>query len=117
MVPASPAGLKSINYLSSINFFKPILKSMLFLRDRRPSVVRQTFLAMKLIVILLIAGFLQASAKTNAQNVTLSGKDIPLEQVFKRIQSQTPYVFFYDAGLLKSSHPVTLNLKNVSALL
>lgn len=86
---------------------------MLFYENRIMPASRQTFMAMKFITALLFAGFLQASATSKAQNVTITGKNLPLEKVFKTIQSQTPYVFFYDPGLLRNAKPVNLNLRSV----
>lgn len=56
--------------------------------------------------------FFQASATGRAQNITITGTDLPVKKVFALIKGQTGYVFFYDAGLLKKSHPVTLNHTN-----
>lgn len=69
-------------------------------------------LAMKLTCILVAACILQASAKTVAQTVTLSAKDMALTKVFESIKSQTGYVFFYDAQLLQKAKPVTLKVSN-----
>lgn len=74
---------------------------------------RQTLLAMKLTTFVLLALLFQASATGNAQNVTLSVRDMPVKKVFSAIKKQTGFVFFYDAELMKKAHPVSLNLKNV----
>lgn len=73
---------------------------------------RQIRLAMKLTVFLLTACILQASANGHAQTISFSGSNVPLKKVFAAIKSQTGYVFFYDASLLKESRPVTVELKN-----
>jgi TonB-dependent SusC/RagA subfamily outer membrane receptor len=72
----------------------------------------KTLLAMKLTFILLVASFLQVSAKTAAQSVTLSAKEMPLIKVFEAIKTQTGFVFFYDAALLQQAKPVNLTVKN-----
>ncbi|MGC4234060.1 MAG: TonB-dependent receptor [Niabella sp.] len=69
---------------------------------------------MKLLVLFLVAGMLQVSAKGYSQQVSVSGKSLSLEKIFKTIERQTDYVFFYDQDALKNAGPVTLNLKNVS---
>ncbi len=74
---------------------------------------RRFTLAMKLTVFILTVFFLQAAASGEAQNVTVSGRDMPLKKVLATLKAQTGYVFFYDASLLKKSLPVTLDLKNV----
>ena len=50
----------------------------------------------QLIVGLLLLVFIQVSASTYAQNVSLKVKDMPLDQVFKLVEGQTEYVFLYD---------------------
>lgn len=73
----------------------------------------KTLLVMRLTAILLLAGVLQVSARTNAQTVTYSGRSVPLTEVFSVIKKQTGYLFFYRKEDLSSTVPVTLQLKNV----
>ncbi|MGK6350714.1 TonB-dependent receptor [Parapedobacter sp. DT-150] len=49
-----------------------------------------------IIVGLLLSIFIQVSASTYAQKVSLDVKDIPLGRVFKLVEDQTGYVFVYD---------------------
>ncbi len=81
---------------------------------RVPPVPRQILLSMKFVIIFMILGFLNVSAKTNAQKVSISGKDLSLTKVFKEIKDQTGYVFFYDQGLIQKAKPVTIDVKGVS---
>lgn len=75
----------------------------------------QTILVMKFLILFLLLGVFQASAKyTNAQDVTIQGKNMTLKKVFKEIRQQAGYVFFYDAELLKKAKPVTVDIKKVS---
>ncbi|WP_316825449.1 SusC/RagA family TonB-linked outer membrane protein [Pedobacter miscanthi] len=67
---------------------------------------------MKLTALLLTAIILQVSATTLAQKVTLKEKNITLDQVFNKISSQTGYDFLYTTSLLKSTKPVTIDVKN-----
>lgn len=69
-------------------------------------------LIMKLTTLLLLAAVLQVSARTTAQTVSISGKEMPLVKVFESIKSQTGFVFFYDAVLLQQGKPVSLKVKN-----
>ena len=69
---------------------------------------------MKLTVILVLAACLQVNANGYAQKVTLQVKNVPLENIFMSIKSQTGYGFFFDQELMKQSRPVTVNIKNVS---
>ena len=71
---------------------------------------RQIILAMKLTVMLMVL-FLQVSASSDAQRVTISGAEMPVKKVFSIIKDQTGYLFFYDAELLKQAHPVSINVK------
>lgn len=69
-------------------------------------------LVMKLTCIFLLAALLQVSAKTVAQTVTISGKEMSLVKVFETIKAQTGFVFFYDAVLLQQGKKVNLKVKN-----
>jgi len=68
---------------------------------------------MKLIIVLLTATFLQVSAGTYAQNVTLKQKNVKLVTIFKEIRKQTGYDFIYSDRMLENVKPVDLNLTNV----
>lgn len=69
---------------------------------------------MKLFVVLLITTGLQATAKpSDAQYVTISGKNITLVKVFKKIRAQTDYQFFYKTEFLRSAKPIDINVRNV----
>lgn len=72
----------------------------------------KTLLAMKLTVFLLLVGSLHVSANGYSQNVTLTAKNAPLERVFKSIQSQTGYGFFYDKAWMKKASHVTIDVRN-----
>ncbi|MFH6989432.1 TonB-dependent receptor [Flavobacterium collinsii] len=67
---------------------------------------------MKLTSILVIALTLQVSASVSSQTVTFSGKNVAIKKVLSVIKSQTNYVFFYDAEILKNAKPISLNLVN-----
>lgn len=64
----------------------------------------KAILIMKFIGIFLLVACLEVSAIGYSQNITLSVKNAPLEQVFKAIESQTGLVFFYDNSLLKKAN-------------
>lgn len=73
---------------------------------------RQAVLIMKLTTILSIVACLQVSAKAVSQNITLSAKDAPLQTVFKEIQRQTDYRFFYTVGVIEGTKKVSIDVKN-----
>lgn len=73
----------------------------------------KTLLVMRLTLLLLTAAALQVSAKSAAQTVTYSGKDVPLEKVFSIVEQQTGYVVFFDYSLLQGSRSVSISVKDV----
>ena len=58
--------------------------------------------------------FLLTCTAGRAQTVTLSGRDMPLKQVFAAIKKQTGYVVFYNQQMLTGTKPVTLTVNKVS---
>lgn len=77
------------------------------------SLTKKLTKAMKLIVIFLTAFCLQVSAAAFSQKVSISQKNMPLEQVLKEIKRQTGYFFLYDLDLIQQkSKPVSINVKN-----
>jgi len=71
-------------------------------------------LIMKMIIIIILISLIQVSAATYGQRVTLSEKNISLKKVFKQIRNQTGYDFMYDAAIMKSIHPIDIDLRNTS---
>lgn len=69
---------------------------------------------MKLTVLLIVLGFLQISAKSFSQNVTINVKETPIRKVFSAIEKQTGYGFFYRYKDMEQAAPVTLNLTNAT---
>ncbi|MGN7818558.1 TonB-dependent receptor [Chitinophaga sp. 22536] len=63
---------------------------------------------MRLTVMLLIAATLKVSAGASAQTVSLSARNISMENVFTAVKKQTGYLFFYDRTLLRSTRPVSI---------
>lgn len=74
--------------------------------------VRQTLLIMKFTAVLLLAAFLQVSARGTAQNVTLSETNVSLQKIFRQINKQTGYQFFYEDALLDKAGKVSVNITN-----
>ncbi|WP_046368515.1 SusC/RagA family TonB-linked outer membrane protein [Flavihumibacter petaseus] len=68
---------------------------------------------MKLTFILLTAAFLQVSANGFSQNVSLTLKDAPIEQVFREIEKQTGVGFLYTKKMLRDIPKITVNLQDV----
>ncbi len=72
----------------------------------------QTLLYMKLTALLLFVACLHVSARTYSQKVSLSGKNISLEQVFEMVKAQTGYDAIYNPDLLRKTKPITIDVKN-----
>lgn len=79
---------------------------------RQPVSRTPILLGMKLTVLFLFAATLSVSARTHAQNVSISGKDLSLKEVFVQIHQQTGYDFLYDSKEIEKALPVTLNVKD-----
>lgn len=69
---------------------------------------------MKLIILLIFAFCLQASATGYGQTVTLSAKNMPLEKVFKEVKRQTNFSFVYTRAQILNTQPVTCNIVNTN---
>ncbi|WP_177192145.1 SusC/RagA family TonB-linked outer membrane protein [Chitinophaga arvensicola] len=68
---------------------------------------------MKLTMLLLTVGFLNVSATALSQNVSLSGKNLPLETVFKEVKQQTGFIFLYPEIVLSKAKPVEVHVSNM----
>ncbi|NII25845.1 SusC/RagA family TonB-linked outer membrane protein [Pseudoflavitalea sp. X16] len=68
---------------------------------------------MKLTIVLLVAGLVQANAFTgHSQQLTMDVKDESLVRVFAIIKKQTGYVYFGATEILAKARPVTIHVKN-----
>ena len=74
----------------------------------------KSLLIMKLIIILLTASFLQVSAASYAQKISITVKDASLKDVFKKLRKQSGYNFLYDSDVLNDAGPVNLSVKDAS---
>src|SRR5690606_1026539 len=72
----------------------------------------KTLLIMKFTAILLLAASLQVTASGFSQKVTLSERNAPLTGIFRSIQEQTGYVFFFDESWIRESDRVTIKVRN-----
>lgn len=78
------------------------------------SLVGKTWMIMKLTIVLILFFTFQVTAKTNAQKVTIVRNNIHLSEVFKDIEQQTGFHFFYDKDLIQNTDPIDLRLKNAT---
>ena len=65
--------------------------------------LRQKLLMMNLTAFFLMATFLQVSAGGYSQKISISLKNVPVEKLFKEIENQSEYRFFYNEKVLKNS--------------
>jgi len=84
----------------------------LFQRERPAYVLSKTLLIMKLTVILLFTVLLQVNAGTFAQKVSLNKKNLSLEQLFKKIHTQTGYNFIYTGKLLSQANLINIHVED-----
>jgi len=77
------------------------------------SYVFKLLLTMKLTTLLIFTFLFQVRAASQAQ-ITIVDRQITLERVFKEIQKQAGYDFFYNNDLIRNIRPVSLNLHNAN---
>jgi TonB-linked SusC/RagA family outer membrane protein len=77
-----------------------------------PGFTKKLLLFMKLTTLMLFLAFMQVSASTLAQKVTLSERNASLTTIFEQIRNQTGYDFAYTTSTIKAARPVTIDVKN-----
>ncbi|WP_175549643.1 STN domain-containing protein [Chryseobacterium polytrichastri] len=63
--------------------------------------------------IMLFTSLLAAATNLRAQNVTIEAKAVPMYQVFKQIEKQTGFLFWYKGKMLGKSTPITISITNM----
>ncbi|MEO9004666.1 MAG: TonB-dependent receptor plug domain-containing protein, partial [Ginsengibacter sp.] len=91
-----------------------VSKSVAFPNKSGTTLIKKTWLIMKMTIVLLTIACLQLSAKGYTQSVTLTVKNATLEKVFQELKKQTGYDFWYESKLLQNAKKVTLEIKNSS---
>ena len=66
---------------------------------------------MKLIVLFLTVSFLNVSATTLAQHVTLHVRNMPVKKVLERLTRQTGYNFIAESAVLAKLKPLSIDVK------
>ena len=74
----------------------------------------KTWMIMKLTVIFLLFLVFQVSAKNYAQKINIIKKHAALLDVFKDIEQQTGFLFFYDKALIQKVEPIDISLTNAT---
>src|SRR5688572_25128109 len=76
--------------------------------------VKQTLRIMNITAIILLSACLTSYAAGFSQKVTLSVKNMPVQQVFKEVSRQTGFSFIYNEAMFEKFAPVTIEVKDVS---
>jgi len=75
---------------------------------------RKLLLVMRLTAAILLLTFMQISASTMAQKVSIVEKNASLERVLKEIRKQSGYDIIYDLNIILDAKPVSINVNQVS---
>ncbi len=68
---------------------------------------------MKLTTLMLFLAFMQVSASTLAQKVSLSERNASLTTIFEQIRNQTGYDFAYTTSTIKAAKPISIDVDKV----
>jgi TonB-linked SusC/RagA family outer membrane protein len=68
----------------------------------------------RLITVFLITVCLQVSTRGFSQTIVLAERNAPLQSVFKKIEQQTGYLFWYEDDLIKQAKKITISIKSNS---
>ena len=74
----------------------------------------KTWMIMKLTIALLLFFTFQVNAKSDAQKITIVKNNVHLSEVFKEIEHQTGFLFFYDKALIKNTDPIDISVKDAT---
>ncbi|MBS1598435.1 MAG: SusC/RagA family TonB-linked outer membrane protein [Bacteroidetes bacterium] len=69
---------------------------------------------MKLTAVFLILFCIQSRADVNAQGISLSLHNVPMERLFDEVKKQSEYDFWYESDLLKLAKKINIDIKNAS---
>lgn len=71
-------------------------------------------LKMKLTFAICLIAFMQVSASSLAQKITLNVKNLSFNKLLDNLEQQSGYHFLYDEELLSGAKPVTINVKDAT---
>ncbi len=78
------------------------------------SLMTKSCMIMKLTIAMLMLCTLQVNAHSYAQKLTIAKKNALLPEVFKAIERQTGYLFFYDKDQVRKAEPIDIALTNAT---
>src|SRR5258708_39811019 len=73
----------------------------------------KTLFTMRLTMVLLTVACIQVSARSVTQNITINAEKAPLKTIFKSIEKQTIYIFFYKPALLQTCAKINLHKQDI----
>jgi hypothetical protein len=73
---------------------------------------RKLWLIMRLTTIIILVTFMQVSATTFAQKVTLEYSNMNLKKIFRELKSQTGYNFLYTERQMVNAKPVDIKVRD-----
>ncbi|HTF30481.1 MAG TPA: SusC/RagA family TonB-linked outer membrane protein, partial [Flavitalea sp.] len=82
------------------------------LKSKHPEIKRLLLILRLSLFIVLALTELTANAKSQEQRISLTEKKVPLEKIFKLIESKTEYAFYYQNELLENVPPVSITIIN-----
>lgn len=74
----------------------------------------KTWMIMKLAIAFLLFFTFQVSANGNAQQITIVKKNASLTEIFKAIERQTSFLFFYDETIIQKTGPIDITIRNAT---
>lgn len=77
-----------------------------------PTRLKKLLLVMKLTTLLILIGFLQVNAAVYGQRININASNISIETLFKQIEKQSGYSFFYKANTLKNLPKINVEIDN-----
>lgn len=78
----------------------------------RKSVYHKILLIMRLTTVILIASFMNISAASLAQRITMSKKDVPLESALREIRKQSGFDIIFDGKILPKNKLISIDVNN-----
>ena len=87
-----------------------LCNGLLLPAGKRKLLLTKTLLIMKFTALLLFVACLHVSARTYSQQISLTLKNAPLEQVFKEIQRQSGYNFVYNNRIIQNARNIDITV-------
>lgn len=82
--------------------------------SHKKGLLTKIWLVMKLTAVIMLVACLQVGAKGLAQKVTISERNVPIKKIFREINRQTGYLFFYYDELLPGTKKIDVQVTNAS---